>query len=86
MTAERIAAMPDDDWRKHDPRFQEPQLSRHLALVARLQEVAERHDTTAGAIAVAWTLHHPAVHGLDRRSSLPAPTRSTRSRAPGTWS
>ena len=63
MTAERIAAMPDDDWRKHDPRFQEPELSRHLALVARLQEVAERHDTTAGAIAVAWTLHHPAVHG-----------------------
>jgi aryl-alcohol dehydrogenase-like predicted oxidoreductase len=63
MTADRIAAMPEDDWRKHDPRFEEPQLSRHLALVARLQEVAERHDTTAGAIAVAWTLHHPAVHG-----------------------
>jgi aryl-alcohol dehydrogenase-like predicted oxidoreductase len=63
MTAERIAAMPEDDWRKHDPRFQEPQLSRHLALVARLREVAERHDTTAGAIAVAWTLQHPAVHG-----------------------
>jgi aryl-alcohol dehydrogenase-like predicted oxidoreductase len=63
MTAERIAAMPDDDWRKHDPRFQEPQLSDHLALVARLEQVAERHDTTAGAIAVAWTLQHPAVHG-----------------------
>jgi aryl-alcohol dehydrogenase-like predicted oxidoreductase len=63
MTAERVAALPDDDWRKHDPRFQEPQLSRHLALVARLQEVGERHDTTAGAIAVAWTLHHPAVDG-----------------------
>jgi aryl-alcohol dehydrogenase-like predicted oxidoreductase len=63
MTAERIAAMPDDDWRKHDPRFQEPQLSEHLALVARLEQVAERHDTTPGAIAVAWTLKHPAVHG-----------------------
>jgi putative phosphoesterase len=63
MTAERIAAMPDDDWRKHDPRFQEPQLSEHLALVARLEQVAERHDTTAGAIAVAWTLQHQAVHG-----------------------
>jgi aryl-alcohol dehydrogenase-like predicted oxidoreductase len=63
MTAERVAALPADDWRKHDPRFQEPQLSRHLALVARLQEVADRHDTTAGAIAVAWTLHNPAVHG-----------------------
>jgi aryl-alcohol dehydrogenase-like predicted oxidoreductase len=57
MTAERIAAMPAD------PRFQEPQLSDHLALVARLEQVAERHDTTAGAIAVAWTLQHPAVHG-----------------------
>jgi aryl-alcohol dehydrogenase-like predicted oxidoreductase len=55
--------MPDDDWRKRDPRFQEPELSDHLALVARLQEVAERHSTTAGAIAVAWTLHHPAVDG-----------------------
>ena len=31
--------------------------------MARLQEVADRHDTTAGAIAVAWTLHNPAVHG-----------------------
>jgi aryl-alcohol dehydrogenase-like predicted oxidoreductase len=63
MTAERVAALPDDDWRKHDPRFQEPQLSRHLALVGRLQEVADRHGATAGAIAVAWALHHPAVHG-----------------------
>lgn len=32
MTRERIAALPDDDWRKADPRFSEPQLSRHLAL------------------------------------------------------
>ena len=63
MTAERVASLPDDDWRKHDSRFQEPELSRHLATVARLQEVATRHGTTAGAIAVAWTLHHPAVDG-----------------------
>jgi aryl-alcohol dehydrogenase-like predicted oxidoreductase len=63
MTAERIAALPDNDWRKDDPRFQEPELSRNLALVERLRAVAERHDTTPGAVAVAWTLHHPAVHG-----------------------
>jgi aryl-alcohol dehydrogenase-like predicted oxidoreductase len=63
MTAERIAALPDNDWRKHDPRFQEPELSRHLALVARLREVAERHGTTPGVVAIAWTLNHPAVHG-----------------------
>jgi aryl-alcohol dehydrogenase-like predicted oxidoreductase len=61
MTRERIAAMPDDDWRKNDPRFTEPQLRRHLALAARLQAVAARHHTTPGAVAVAWTLRNPAV-------------------------
>jgi aryl-alcohol dehydrogenase-like predicted oxidoreductase len=61
MTRERIASLADDDWRKHDPRFLEPQLSDHLALVQRLTAVAERHGTTPGAVAVAWTLRHPAV-------------------------
>jgi aryl-alcohol dehydrogenase-like predicted oxidoreductase len=63
MTPERIAGLPEDDWRKHDPRFREPQLSRHLALVERLQRVADRHDTTPGAVAVAWALRNPAVDG-----------------------
>jgi len=63
ITRERIAAMPGDDWRESDPRFTEPQLSRHLALAARLQTVAARHGTTPGAVAVAWTLRNPAVDG-----------------------
>jgi aryl-alcohol dehydrogenase-like predicted oxidoreductase len=63
MTPERIAALPDNDWRKHDPRFTEPELSRNMALVDRLRTVAERHGTTPGAVAVAWTLHNPAVDG-----------------------
>jgi aryl-alcohol dehydrogenase-like predicted oxidoreductase len=63
ITRERIAAMPADDWRKTDPRFTEPQLSRHLALAARLQAVAARHGTTPGAVAIAWTLRNPAVDG-----------------------
>ena len=32
MTKERIAAMPDDDFRKRTKNFQEPNLSRNLAL------------------------------------------------------
>ena len=63
MTSERIARLPDDDWRKTDPRFQEPLLSEHLARVDRIRRVAERHDTTPGAVAVAWTLCNPAVDG-----------------------
>jgi aryl-alcohol dehydrogenase-like predicted oxidoreductase len=63
MTRERIENLADDDWRKHDERFNEPQLSSSLALVDRLEAVADRHDTTPGAVAVAWTLRHPAVDG-----------------------
>jgi aryl-alcohol dehydrogenase-like predicted oxidoreductase len=63
ITRERIAAMPDDDWRKTDPRFTEPELSRHLTLAARLRAVADRRGVTPGAVAVAWTLRNPAVNG-----------------------
>jgi aryl-alcohol dehydrogenase-like predicted oxidoreductase len=63
MTRERVENMPDNDWRKRDPSFQEPELSRHLELVERLEEVAARHRTIAGAVAVAWTLRNPAVDG-----------------------
>ena len=63
MTRERIAGLPDDDWRKDDARFQEPSLSKNLELVERLTAVAERHDTVAGAVAIAWTLRNAAVNG-----------------------
>jgi aryl-alcohol dehydrogenase-like predicted oxidoreductase len=63
MTRERIERLPDDDWRKGSERFREPQLSRTLELVERLQRVAARHDVEAGAVAVAWTLRYPAVNG-----------------------
>jgi aryl-alcohol dehydrogenase-like predicted oxidoreductase len=63
MTRSRIARLPDDDWRGHDPRFQEPRLSHHLALVQRLRAVGDRHSTTPGAVAIAWALSNPAVDG-----------------------
>jgi aryl-alcohol dehydrogenase-like predicted oxidoreductase len=63
MTRERIQGLPDNDWRKHSESFQEPQLSRHLAVVERLKQVAARMDTTPGAVAVAWALRNPAVDG-----------------------
>jgi aryl-alcohol dehydrogenase-like predicted oxidoreductase len=63
MTRERIQGLAEDDWRKRDPHFNEPELSRHLTLVVRLTAVAERHGTTPGAVAVAWTLRNPAVDG-----------------------
>ena len=63
MTRERIAQTPDDDWRKRDRRFNEPMLTQNLELVERLKAVADRHGTSPGAIAIAWTLRNPAVDG-----------------------
>src|SRR6267378_4966119 len=61
MTRERIAKLPKDDWRSGHPDFMEPSLSRNLALVERLQEIPGRHNRSAGEVAIAWTLHNPAV-------------------------
>ena len=61
MTRERIAKLPDDDWRKRDPEFQEPRLSHNLELVEKLNEVAFMHNITPGAVAIAWALQHPGV-------------------------
>jgi aryl-alcohol dehydrogenase-like predicted oxidoreductase len=63
MTRARIAHLADDDWRRTDPRFREPRLSQHLALVERLRAVADRHSTTPAAVAIAWALRNPAVDG-----------------------
>jgi aryl-alcohol dehydrogenase-like predicted oxidoreductase len=63
MTRERIASLPDDDWRKRSPGFQEPELTRRLELVERLERAAERHNVSPGAVAVAWTLRNPALDG-----------------------
>jgi aryl-alcohol dehydrogenase-like predicted oxidoreductase len=42
MTRERISKLPNDDWRKHDPDFNEPSLSANLALVEQLRAVGKR--------------------------------------------
>jgi aryl-alcohol dehydrogenase-like predicted oxidoreductase len=63
MTRDRAAKLPKDDWRKNHPDFTEPNLSRNLALVDRLREIAERYSRSIGEVAIAWTLHHPAVTG-----------------------
>jgi aryl-alcohol dehydrogenase-like predicted oxidoreductase len=63
MTRERIAAMPADDFRQRTPNFKEPLLSRNLELAELLRSIGKRHGRTAGEVAIAWTLRHPAVTG-----------------------
>jgi aryl-alcohol dehydrogenase-like predicted oxidoreductase len=65
MTAERVAAMPADDWRRKGVEFNEPRLSRNLRLVELLREIGAGHGSgrgvQPGVVAVAWTLRNPAI-------------------------
>jgi aryl-alcohol dehydrogenase-like predicted oxidoreductase len=61
MTRERIAAMPEDDFRPRTPHFREPKLTRNLALAELLREIGGRHGRTPGEVAIAWTLRRSEV-------------------------
>lgn len=72
FTPERVARLPEDDWRKCSPRFQSPQLEQGLALRDALRPVAERHGVSVATVAVAWTLAWPGVTGAIVGARSPA--------------
>ncbi|MCA9149149.1 MAG: aldo/keto reductase [Planctomycetales bacterium] len=61
FTRERAQNLPADDHRSRDPKFQEPQLSEHLALVERLKAIAAAGNHSVAELAIAWTLRRPEV-------------------------
>ena len=61
MSKERIQNLPEGDWRRNSADFQEPRISRNLALADLLKQIGEPHGRSAGEVAVAWTLRHPGV-------------------------
>lgn len=64
FTAERAAELPNqDDWRGRSPDFQGEALTRNLALAKAFEPIAERHDVSVAAAAIAWTLAFPGVTG-----------------------
>jgi aryl-alcohol dehydrogenase-like predicted oxidoreductase len=48
--------LPDDDWRRSNPRFQEDALRENLKLADLVTEIAERVQVTAAQVAIAWVL------------------------------
>jgi aryl-alcohol dehydrogenase-like predicted oxidoreductase len=61
MTKQRVANFPSDDFRRNAKNYQEPLLSRNLAVADFLATIGNRHGVSAGVVAIAWTLHHPAI-------------------------
>jgi len=63
MTRERIEKFAAEDWRRRNPNFRDPLLSRNLRVVETLREIGSRHGRQPGEVAIAWTLLNPAVTG-----------------------
>ena len=61
MSKERVANFPKDDFRRNAKNYQEPLLSRNLTIADFLKTIGTRHNVTAGVVAIAWTLHNPAI-------------------------
>ncbi len=51
-----IEDLPEDDWRRTNPRFQEHALRENLALADRVTEFAGRRGCTPAQLALAWVM------------------------------
>jgi aryl-alcohol dehydrogenase-like predicted oxidoreductase len=51
-----IDDLPEDDWRRSNPRFQEDALRQNLALADRVRDLAARRGGTPAQLALAWVM------------------------------
>lgn len=72
FSAERLASLPESDWRRRSPRFQSPKLEGNLALRDALRPIAARHVSTVSSVAIAWVLAWPGVTGAIVGARSPA--------------
>jgi aryl-alcohol dehydrogenase-like predicted oxidoreductase len=70
----RLENLPDDDWRRNDPRWSEENFAENLKLVDTVRAVAERHDVSLAQVALAWLLAQGEdvvpIPGFKRRATL----------------
>ncbi len=48
--------LPEDDYRRHSPRFQGENFDRNLELLAKVEQIAAEKGVTAGQLALAWVM------------------------------
>ncbi len=65
---------PDNDFRRHAPRFQGENFTRNLQLVDRVEQLAKQKNCTPGQLALAWLLaqgeHIVPIPGTKKRTRL----------------
>jgi aryl-alcohol dehydrogenase-like predicted oxidoreductase len=66
--------LPEDDWRRHSPRFQPETFARNLRLAETVRQMAEAKNCTPAQFALAWLLAQGddviAIPGTKRRRYL----------------
>ncbi|MDH3930505.1 MAG: aldo/keto reductase [Deltaproteobacteria bacterium] len=70
----KLDDLPEDDWRRHSPRFQGDNWEHNWRLVKGIQEIAAEKGCTPSQLALAWVLAQGAdivpIPGTKRRSYL----------------
>ena len=70
----KLEDLPEGDWRRNMPRFQEGNLERNLKLAERIEGLAARKKCTAAQLALAWVLSQGEdivpIPGTKRRQYL----------------
>ncbi|MCS1410963.1 MAG: General stress protein 69 [Verrucomicrobia subdivision 3 bacterium] len=61
FTKESAAALPETDWRKRSPFFNEPQLSINLETIDQLRPIAAKNGLAMAQLALAWILREPVM-------------------------
>jgi len=52
-----LADLPENDWRRRSPRFNEAALAKNAALLNTLEKIAAEKNVNVGVIALAWVQH-----------------------------
>jgi len=52
----KLEDIPEDDYRRHSPRFQGENFQKNLDLVSKIEELASKKGCTASQLALAWLL------------------------------
>ncbi len=61
FTREWAESLPENDHRKLDSRFNEPELSKNLSLIEKLKGIAADINITIAQLAIAWILRRPEI-------------------------
>lgn len=61
VTKEWVSQLPDDDHRKKDAKFTEPQLTENIKFVDKLKNIADKFKLTIPQIAISWILRRDEI-------------------------